>query len=173
MILSSWKRVLGAVALSGVLIGTSSTLGAGASTTWASYNSHSRTAYLTVISAYGQDTYNFNGGTRGHFVFTVPLNATVIVKYSNMSMHMPHGAEVVAYNGTLPLGKAPAPAFPGAASPNYLHGTMAGITQTFSFKASKAGTYLLICPVHNHVKFGHWAWFIVSKTATTASGVLK
>jgi hypothetical protein len=86
---------------------------------------------------------------------------------------MPHGAEIVPYTGALPLGAAPAPAFPGAASPNYRHGTPRGVVQTFSFVATRAGTYLLICPVHHHVKFGHWDWFIVSRTATTASGVLK
>lgn len=140
---------------------------------WARYDRATHTARLTVISAYGADTYNFNGGMRGKFTFTVPLGATVIVTYSNRSMHMPHGAEIVPYTGALPLGMAPAPAFPGAASPNYRHGTPMGVVQTFSFVASKAGRYLLICPVHNHVKFGHWAWFIVSSTATTATGVLK
>ena len=141
--------------------------------TWVRYDRATRTAHLTLISAYGADTYNFNGGTRGQFTFTVPLGARVIVTYSNHSMHMPHGAEVVRYTGALPLGTAPAPAFPGAASPNYRHGTLMGVVQTFTFVASKAGRYLLICPVHNHVKFGHWAWFIVSSTATTATGVLK
>lgn len=140
---------------------------------WARYDRATRTARLTLISAYAADTYNFNGGQRGAFTFTVPLGARVIVTYSNRSMHMPHGAEIVPYSGALPLGAPPVPAFPGAASPNYRHGTPMGVVQTFTFVASKAGRYLLICPVHNHVKFGHWAWFIVSATATTATGVLK
>lgn len=144
-----------------------------AASVWARYDRATRTARLTITSAYGSDTYNFNGGQRGQFTFTVPLGARVIVTYSNRSMHMPHGAEIVPYTGALPLGTAPAPAFPGAASPNYRHGTPMGVVQTFTFVASKAGRYLLICPVHNHVKFGHWAWFIVSSAATTATGVLK
>lgn len=61
----------------------------------------------------------------------------------------------------------------GAATPGYRHGTPPGSTVTFRFKASKAGKYLLICPVHNHVQRGHWDWLIVSRTATTATGILK
>ncbi|HLJ67111.1 MAG TPA: sulfocyanin-like copper-binding protein [Chloroflexota bacterium] len=140
---------------------------------WATYNPTTRTAHLTVISAYGQDTYNFNGGTNGHFVFTVPLGSKVMITYSNASTMMLHGMEIVKWTGKLPLATIPRPAFPGAASPNYRHGTPSGVTQTVRFTASKAGRYLLICPVRNHVKFGHWAWFIVSRTATTATGVLK
>jgi hypothetical protein len=145
-----------------------------AAPTWARYDARTRTAYLTVISAYGQDTYNFNGGTRGQFTFTVPLGATVWVTYMNMSMHMPHGMEIVPMSAALPTAfPPPPPAFPGAASPNYRHGRQVGVTQRFSFVAAKAGTYRLICPVRNHVKFGHWAWFIVSATARTATGILR
>jgi Sulfocyanin (SoxE) domain len=186
--LASWpaRRALGAAVLSLGFLAAPATLTAQASSghtaasrqlraspTWAMYDRTTRTAHLTIISAYGQDTYNFNGGMRGTFTFTVPLGAKVVVTYSNLSMHMPHAMEIVPYTGVLPLTTVPAPAFPGAASPNYRHGTPKGVTQTFSFVASKAGTYLLICPVRHHVKFGHWDWFIVSPTATTATGVLK
>ncbi len=140
---------------------------------WATYDARTKTASLTVISAYGADTYNFNGGIRGRFTFTVPLGSKVVVTYTNQSMHMPHGVEIVPFTTQLPtMVPPPAPAFPGAASPNYLHGTPSGVTQHFSFVADKAGTYRMICPVHNHVKFGHWDWFVVSATARTATGAL-
>lgn len=142
--------------------------------TWATYNARTKTAHLTVIAAYGEDTYNFNGGARGQFTFTVPLGSRVIVRFTNNSAMMPHGAEIVKYTGSIPdQSPPPSPAFSGAASPNYRHGTPPGTTQTFHFVANKAGKYLLICPVHNHVLHGHWDWFIVSRTATTATGVLK
>lgn len=144
-----------------------------AASKWISYNAATKTVNLTLISAYGADTFNFNGGTKGQLRVTVPVGSKVVVTYSNQSPMMLHGAEVVRWTGTLPTGTPPAPAFAGAASPNYLHGTPKGVTQVFSFTASQAGKYLLICPVKNHVKFGHWAWFTVSKTATVPSVVLK
>jgi hypothetical protein len=158
-----------------VLLASTASMSAAQSTpTWAKYTAKSKTAHLKIIAAYGQDSYNFNGGSNGQFKFTVPLGAKVVVTYSNDSQQMPHGVEIVAYDGTLPITyPPPQPAFAGAASPNYMHGTPAGITVKFSFKASKAGKYLLICPVRNHVKFGHWDWFVVSKKAKTATGVLK
>jgi hypothetical protein len=169
----------GVVLLAGLLAGSVGISGSQASTsaaapTWATYDLKAKTAHLTLISSYGSDTYNYNGGKAGHFTFTVPLGAKVVVTYSNQSSMMPHGAEVVPWTGVLPIALVPPPpAFAGAFSPNYRHGTRLGITQTFTFVANKAGKYLLICPVHNHVKFGHWGWFVVSKTATTASGVLS
>ncbi len=169
----------GAILVSGALVGYAG-LGSGRAATiarapaWAAYTAATKTAHLTLISSYGTDTYNFNGGKAGHFTFTVPLGAKVVVTYSNQSAMMLHGAEVVAWTGALPTAVVPPPpAFAGAFSPNYRHGTPKGVTQTFTFTANKAGKYLLICPVHNHVKFGHWGWFVVSKTATTATGVLN
>ena len=169
----------GTMVLAGILAGTVGISGSHASPraatpTWATYDATNKTAHLTLISSYGSDTYNYNGGKAGHFTFTVPLGAKVVVTYSNNSTMMPHGAEVVAWTGVLPTALVPPPpAFAGAFSPNYRHGTPNGVTQTFSFVANKAGKYLLICPVHNHVKFGHWGWFVVSSSAKTATGVLS
>lgn len=140
---------------------------------WVSYNTATKTVNLTLIAAYGADTFNFNGGSNGQLRIKVPVGSKVVVRFSNMSPMMLHGAEVVRWTGTLPTGAPPTPAFAGAASPNYQHGTPHGVTQVFSFTASQAGKYLLICPVKNHVKFGHWAWFTVSNTATVPSVVLK
>lgn len=175
---SPFARTAAAVALAGSLLAPIAAQAAPApavskAPTWATYDPATKTAHLRIIAAYGQDTNNFDGGTRGHFTLTVPLGAKVIVTYSNNSAHMPHGMEIVRYTGSLPLSKIPKPAFPGAESPNAVHGTMKGVTQTITFTASKAGKYLLICPVKNHVKFGHWDWFIVSAKAKTATGVLK
>jgi hypothetical protein len=82
-------------------------------------------------------------------------------------------AEIVKYAGSLPGSPPPSPAFKGAASPNYLHGTQPGDVQHFSFVTGKAGKYLLICPVHNHVSHGHWDWFVVSAKTKTATAVFK
>lgn len=179
-------RVLVPVLLAGTVLLPTAALGAQAaapakpvaiarqasSSRWVTYDPATKTVHLTLVSAYGQDTYNFNGGTAGKFRVTVPLGSRVIVTYSNQSLMMMHGAEIVPWTGTLPTGTPPAPAFSGAASPNYLHGTPRGVTQTFTFTAGKAGKYLIICPVRNHVKFGHWAWFTVSRTAKTAKARL-
>jgi FtsP/CotA-like multicopper oxidase with cupredoxin domain len=168
-------RRLGAVLAAVCLFsGTAGISVAQSTPTWAKYSAKTKTARLIVIAAYGQDTYNFDGGSNGQFTFTVPLGSKVVVTFTNDSQQMPHAAEIVAYDGTLPAtNPPPQPAFKGAASPDYLHGTPPGVTVKFSFKASKAGKYLLICPVHNHVKLGHWDWFVVSKKAKTVAAVLK
>lgn len=141
---------------------------------WAKYNPRTHVVHLVAIAAYGADTYNIDGGTRGKLTFTVPVGSKVVMSYENLSPRVPHGLEVVPYTGTLPTNfPPPAPAFAGAASPNYLHGTPHGVVQHFHFYANRAGRYLLICPVRNHVKFGHWAWFIVSGTAKKATAVLR
>jgi hypothetical protein len=128
---------------------------------------------VQIISSYEGREFNFDGGSNGQLPVKVPLNSKVVITYSNQSAQMPHGFEIVRYTGTLPVATVPKPAFPGAASPNYRHGTPAGTTQTITFTANKAGKYLMICPVRNHVKFGHWGWFVVSKTATKATAVVK
>lgn len=146
------------------------------SPTWARYVRATKTAHLRVIAGYtsADNGYNFNGGANGHFKFTVPVGSKVVVTFTNGSSMMPHGAEIVKYTRSLPTTTPPPPpAFSGAETPNGAHGEQPGVTVKFSFKAGKAGKYLLICPVHNHVKFGHWDWFIVSGKSTTASGVLK
>ena len=107
------------------------------------------------------------------FTFTVPARSRIVVRFTNGSPMMPHGAEVVRYTGSLPLAVAPSPAFPGAASPRYRRGTQPGQTVSFSFIASRPGRYLLICPVHNHVRLGHWDWFVVSSAAQTATATLR
>jgi Sulfocyanin (SoxE) domain len=141
---------------------------------WAQYNPRTHIVHLVAIAAYGADTYNIDGGTGGKLTFTVPVGSKVVMTYKNLSQHVPHGLEVVRYTGALPTSfPPPVPAFAGAASPNYVHGVPGGTVQHFHFYASQAGTYLLICPVRNHVKFGHWAWFIVSSTAKSATAVLR
>lgn len=140
---------------------------------WVVYNAKQHVAHLRIIAAYGQDTNNFDGGSRGALTFTVPSGTKVAVTFTNRSAHMPHGAEIVRYTGRLPINAIPTPAFLGAATPHYRQGTQPGITQHFHFVAGKPGTYLLICPVRNHVRFGHWDWFIVSKTATRATAHFK
>ena len=89
------------VALEAGSIGISSSMAAtkAAAPTWATYDAKTKTAHLTLISSYGSDTYNYNGGKAGHFTFTVPAGAKVAVTYSNNSTMMPHGAEVVAWTG--------------------------------------------------------------------------
>lgn len=140
---------------------------------WVSYSPTTHVVKLILIASYAQPSYNFDGASSGALTVTVPLHSRIKVTFSNDSPMMPHGAEVVKYNGSLPGTPPPPPAFKGAASPNYLHGTQPGQVQHFSFVASKAGKYLLICPVHNHVSHGHWDWFVVSSKAKTATAVFK
>jgi sulfocyanin len=133
-----------------------------------------KTVSLTLIATYNntQSGFNFNGGANGKMTITVPLGDTVKVSFTNKAS-LPHSAEIVAY------AKAPASltsfsaAFKGASSPNPTAGSPSGKTSTFSFTATKAGTYLLVCAVPGHVAAGMWDNFVVSKTAKVGSIVIR
>src|ERR1700680_1568662 len=97
-LLPSLRRSTGASLAAACLLGASTQLSSAQTTpTWAKYNTKTKTASLTIIAAYGQDTYNFDGGSNGQLTFTVPLGARVNVNFSNDSVHMPHAVEIVAY----------------------------------------------------------------------------
>lgn len=145
----------------------------GTSSGWASYDYATNTAHLQVVAGYNHQKYNVNGGARGHFVFTVPLGAKVIISFLNESAHTSHGLKVVANKKAVLKGrKLPRPAFAGAQSADPTHGTPKGVRQTVTFRAKEAGRYLLVCPVHGHITHGEWNWLVVSKTAQTATGEL-
>jgi sulfocyanin len=128
-----------------------------------------KTVHLTLIAAYKNVMagYNFNGYGQGRMTITVPKGDTVNVTFSNATS-LPHSAEITTYTKTLPTGGVAA-AFKGADSPNPADGVTKGVTQTFSFVASKAGKYLLICAVPGHAAAGMWDNFVVSSSAKSGS----
>jgi sulfocyanin len=127
---------------------------------------------LTVIADYSSAIagFNFNGYGKGQLTITVPKGDTVKVTYSNKAA-LPHSVQFTAYTKTLPMSGGVTDAFKGSSSPNPTNGTMKGVTQKFSFVASKAGKYLMICAVPGHAQAGMWDFFVVSATAKTATAV--
>lgn len=99
-------------------------------------------------------------------IVTVPGGWRVVVTFVNASV-VPHSAEVVPYAASQPDG-ARRPAFPGAATPSLEAGLPRGARATFSFAATRAGTYEFVCGVPGHAVAGMWDLLIVSRTAPAA-----
>ncbi len=108
--------------------------------------------------------FNFNGYSGGEMILTVPVGWRVVVTFVNASV-VPHSAEVVPYAAQQP-DAARRPAFPGAATPSLDTGLPRGARATFSFVATRAGTYEFVCGVPGHAVAGMWDLLIVSRAAT-------
>ena len=129
-----------------------------------------KTVSLTLIAAYNntQSGFNFNGGANGKLTITVPQGDKVSITFTNKAS-LPHSAEIIAYAKTPAALTSVSPAFKGASSPNPTAGSPAGQTSTFSFTATKAGKYILVCAVPGHIAAGMWDNFVVSKAAKVGS----
>jgi len=139
--------------------------------TWVS--TKGKVVSLTLIAGYDNNAsgFNFNGAAKGQMTVTVPLGDKVNVTLSNKAP-LPHSAQVVAFSKNPPTSTVK-DAFNGAHSANPTQGISKGKVQKFSFTANKAGNYLIICAVPGHASAGMWDKLVVSKTAKTASAVIK
>jgi plastocyanin len=90
----------------------------------------------------------------------VPVGYHVDVTFSN-NAGIPHSALITPYADKSKTSNFPL-AFPGASTTNPTSGTAKGQTEHFSFVASKAGTYALVCGVPGHVAAGMWDVFKVT-----------
>ncbi|HYM90426.1 MAG TPA: sulfocyanin-like copper-binding protein, partial [bacterium] len=131
------------------------------------------TVQLTLIGGKTQAAggYNFNGYADGQLVVTVPLGWTVTVQFENAASP-PHSVAVLPYSDPQPA-EGTRPAFPGATTPNLQGGIPRGARATFSFVASRPGTYEFACGVAGHAIAGMWATLIVSPTATAATTQIR
>jgi sulfocyanin len=164
-------RTVGAAALGLSLIaGASGAVAApaGKAPTW--IVTKGKTVNLTLIAAY-KGGFDFNGYSKGAMTITVPTGDTVNVTFSNASS-IPHSAQFIAFAKTPPVSSV-STAFKGANSPNPTNGTAKGTTQKFSFKANKAGKYLLICAVPGHAAAGMWDNLVVASSAKVGSITVK
>jgi plastocyanin len=100
-------------------------------------------------------------------VVTVPLGWHIQVTFSNRSA-APHSVEVIAYHTPVPeIGFRAA--FKNAQSPDPIDGiTQDHKPQRFTFVATRAGRYMIICGVPGHASSGMWERLVVTKTARTA-----
>lgn len=112
--------------------------------------------------------FDFNGYRNGAMTITVPVGWQVAVHFVNAN-DLPHSVAV------LPVGadKSPAPSgnpvFSGATTKDLAGGLPKGGKQTFTFEASKAGTYEFVCGVSGHAIAGMWDKLVVSSTAEAPS----
>ena len=134
---------------------------------WFNQDTANKKAELLVIGGYNGvlSGMNFNGYGNGDQTFTVPLNWEVKVDLQNKSGQMPHSAMVVptSTKGTVKDFKL---AFKDSQTPEPLAGFVGSQTQSFAFKADKAGTYLIWCAIPGHGSMGMYSTLVVDPNAT-------
>jgi sulfocyanin SoxE-like protein len=110
---------------------------------------------LRLVAAYdgANNGFNFDGYGRGELLVSVPLGWRVSIDCSNRGP-LRHSCAVVAGARTT------TPAFPHAATPELAVGKRA----SFSFVASRRGTYRLACLVPGHEEARMWDVLDVGKT---------
>jgi uncharacterized cupredoxin-like copper-binding protein len=148
--------VLAATSLAAVpAVLPSAALAASGSSKFFSANTAKHTATLKLLagSTGANSGLNFDGYFKGQMTVTIPVGYKVLVVFTNKSQ-VAHSALITPYadrNGSNhPL------AFPHAGTPNPTTGTAAGKTVKFTFSASKAGTYAIVCGFDGHAEFGMW-----------------
>jgi uncharacterized cupredoxin-like copper-binding protein len=110
----------------------------------------------------------FNGYQRGAMTVTVPVGWEVVVNYQNADTTA-HSLAVMPSGAHQQMTPPSAPAFAGAMTTNLVAGLPKGAKLTFTFEASKAGTYEFICGVPGHGVVGQWDTLAVSATADAPS----
>lgn len=123
---------------------------------WFAVDADAHSATLTLIAAYnGSDSgFNFDGYGEGEMTVTVPEGYRLTIRFSNRA-DLPHSVVITAVANRY-IENAPKPVFPGANTPNPAEGVTSGVNQSFTFTASKVGTYLIACGVFGHAEDGFW-----------------
>lgn len=121
---------------------------------------HTATLHLTAGLTSDNHTLNFNGYTSGGMVVSVPKGYKVKVIFTNKST-FPHSAVFTLFAAKSSEGSHPV-VFRGATTADPVAGTAPSATETFSFKATKVGTYAIICEVGHHADAGMWDIFRVT-----------
>lgn len=117
----------------------------------------------------GGGGFDFNGYKNGAMTITVPVGWQVVVHFANAS-DLPHSLAVLPSGADKQPVPAAAPVFSGAATRDLAAGLPKGAKQTFTFEATKPGTYELVCGVAGHAVAGMWDKLVVS-SATEAPSV--
>ena len=129
---------------------------------------HSVDVTIVAGKSASDGSFDFNGYQRGAMTLTVPVGWQVTVHFENAGA-VPHSMAVLPGGAHTQVMLSGTPAFPGATTANFSAGLPKGAKQTFTFVASKAGTYELICGCPAHGVSGMWDSLIVSATADAPS----
>jgi len=113
-----------------------------------------RTALVTLVAGYNGENsgFNFDGYGRGELFVDVPRGWRVRVNCSNHG-GINHSCAIVKGPGTI------TPSFRGAATPILPQGGKA----TFSFVASRLGSYRIACLVPGHEEARMWDVLVVTR----------
>lgn len=120
-----------------------------------------KTVTLDIIGAQrgSSNSFNFNGFSNGDMVIKVPAGWTVTVHFS-VQGSLAHSAIIVPWSQRQAFSFTKA--FPGSAMPGYQSGISGGEPPVdFSFTASNAGRYAIVCAVPGHDSLGMWDEFEV------------
>jgi uncharacterized cupredoxin-like copper-binding protein len=117
---------------------------------------------LLVSSSTGADGgFNFDGFGDGAMRINIPLGWQVDVTCKNASATLSHSCAIVE---DTPLSAYGAPlAFTGASTAAPRGGVGPGVAESFSFVASRVGTYRIACLVSGHEIDGMWDWLDVTR----------
>lgn len=110
----------------------------------------------------------FNGYQRGAMVVTVPAGWQIAVHFENVDTSA-HSLAVLPSGTHTQMAPSSAPVFAGATTQNFTAGLAKGSQQTFTFEASKPGTYEFLCGVPGHAVTGQWDTLVVSASAEAPS----
>jgi Sulfocyanin (SoxE) domain len=108
-------------------------------------------ASVTLVAGYNGENngFNFDGYGRGELLVSVPKGWRVRVTCTNRAA-IRHSCAVV--NGPMTI----KPAFRGASVPDATQGLARGKTASFSFVASRAGSFRFACLVPGHEEARMW-----------------
>jgi hypothetical protein len=106
---------------------------------------------LTLLAGLGNENggFNFDGYGRGRLLVEIPLGWQVVVDCENRGTTR-HSCAIV--KGSL----ATRPAFAGATSPKPLTGLAPGARISFSFRATRRGSFRIACLVPGHEQARMW-----------------
>jgi hypothetical protein len=113
---------------------------------------------LTLLAGLGgtNNGFNFDGYGRGELQVRVPLGWRVVVDCENRG-GMRHSCAIV--KGSL----ATTPAFRGASTKQPTLGLFPGAKATFSFTASRTGSFRIACLVPGHEQARMWDVLVVGR----------
>ncbi|MBX6353511.1 MAG: hypothetical protein IRZ10_09255 [Thermoflavifilum sp.] len=156
--------------------GNSTGQGTSGNTAFYSLGPGQNTLTLNIEGVTTDAGMTFNGYNNGQLKITVPVGWTVQVHFVNKDTNMPHSVGFVPWSQR--TGSSFTAAFPGSLMNNFQSGIQATDPAVeFSFKATTAGQYAMVCGIPGHAANGMWDEFDVSSSAksptiTTPSGTV-
>ncbi len=111
---------------------------AGGVSRWLHWDASTHTVRLTLVAGYdgSNNGFNFDGYGRGRLLVRIPVGWRVLVACVNRS---PRRSSCAVVQGAMTID----PAFPGASIPDPVLGLAHGKSASFTFTASRRGTFRL------------------------------